>query len=336
MFTNDPDVSIIIVSYNTEQITYDCIRSIFESETKYKYEIILVDNNSADRTVERLQQDFPTITIITSDKNLGFSKGNNIGIDKSKGNYILLLNSDTLLFKDSLENLLQSAIEKNYQITGPVLLNIDRSIQRSWFNFPSALKTFLRLTDIYLLFYRFSSSILFKLFYFGRKPAFMVSKIDADTKMNYLTFACILIKRNVIEGMGKLDEDLFFYQEDCEFGLRARKNGYEFMYCVSSKIIHLGGTSSGKFSWIAFENDILGILHIYKKHYTKKKFNQVKLAILLALRIRITFSYLGFYNHLKKSGLYFKEKQIQPEKKQIRGNYIRLMNSVKNFDTALN
>lgn len=325
------DISIVIVTYNTEQITYNCVQSVLESETQYTFEVIVVDNNSSDQTVTRLKADFPSVIVIESQDNLGFSKGNNVGIEKTSGKYILLLNSDTLLFKSSLEDLLKAAIDKDYKIAGPILLNADHTIQRSWFNFPSALKIFLRLTDIYLLFYRFSKSVFFRLFYLGKKPAFMVSEISEDTVMEYLTFACILIKRSVIEEIGTLDEGLFFYQEDCEYGLRAKKNNYEFIYSVSSKVVHLGGSSSSKFSVMAFQNDILGLLHIYKKHYSVEKFKQIKKVIYWALNFRILFSYVGFYSGLKKSGLYDKGETAGKQKEQMRDKYIELRNKVKNY-----
>lgn len=326
------DVSIVIVTYNTEQITYQCVQSVLKSETDYTYEIIVIDNNSSDQTATRLNADFPQIKVIESDKNLGFSKGNNVGIAASIGKYVLLLNSDTILFENSLQNLLKTAISKGYQITGPVLLNADHSIQRSWFNFPSALKIFLRLTDFYLLFYKLSKSVLFKLIYGWRKPAFMITEINEDVQMDYLTFACILLKRDVIEQIGNLDEDLFFYQEDCEYGLRAAKHNYRFMYCVSAKVIHLGGTSSGQFSWLAFENDILGLLHIYKKHYSAQKFKLINWVISAALQIRIMLSYFGFYNHFKKSGLYNKEVSKANAQEQITDKYVKLKKAVKNYN----
>jgi GT2 family glycosyltransferase len=330
MFMKEIDVSIIIVTYNTEQITYECIESVLASVTKYKYEVIVIDNNSSDNTVERLNKNFSSICVISSPINLGFSKGNNIGIDKSTGKYILLLNSDTLLFKSSLDDLLNAAIKNNYQITGPILLNADLTIQRSWFNFPSAIKIFLRLTNLYLLFYKFSKSFFFTFFYLGRKPAFMVKEILEDCRMDYLTFAAILINRDVIQNIGKLDEGLFFYQEDCEYGLRAKKNNYEFIYCVSSKIIHLGGSSSSKFSWLAFENDIMGLLHIYKKHYSQNKFKQIKWITSFALKYRVISTNFGFYKQLRNSGLYKKNTEIKPEE-SLRNKYITLITKVRNY-----
>jgi GT2 family glycosyltransferase len=325
---NELDVSIVIVTHNTEQITYDCVESILASVTKYKYEVIVVDNNSSDNTVERLKNYFSSICVISSPINLGFSKGNNVGIDKASGKYILLLNSDTLLFKSSLEDLLNAAIENNYQITGPILLNADLTLQRSWFNFPSVTKIFLRLTNLYLLFYKLSKLISLFIFYSKKKPAFLVKEILEDCSMDYLTFAAILINRNVIQEIGKLDEGLFFYQEDCEYGLRANANNYKIIYCVSSKIIHLGGSSSRKFSWLAFENDIMGLLHVYKKHYSQKKFNQIKCIIIFALKYRVVFTYFGFYKQILNSGLYKNNKNMKTLD-SIRKNYITLITKVR-------
>ena len=298
------DVSIIIVTYNTQEITYECVKSIYESNTKLNYEVLLVDNNSTDNTVETLKERFPQLKIISNSENLGFSKANNIGINLSIGRYVFLLNSDTVLFKDSLENLVDTAILKRYQITGPILLNKDLTIQRSWLNFPSKFKIFLRLTDFHHIFYQFSDSFFFKIFYRKKIPAFMLKSIDDDTVMDYLTFAAILINRDVINSIGNLDENLFFYQEDCEFGLRAKKYNINFVYNVSSRIIHLGGSSSTKFSALAFENDILGLLYIYKKHYSKTQFYLTKIAIFFALLIRIILYYFGFYREFKSSILY--------------------------------
>lgn len=326
------DVSIIIVSYNTKKLTHECVKSILYSKTKFSYEIIVVDNNSADGTVKRLNKDFPQIEVIASSVNLGFSKANNLGIASASGQYILLLNSDTILFVDSLDSLLNAAIAKKYFITGPVLLNKDLSIQRSWFNFPSAIKIFLRLTDIYLLIYKFSNSRLFRIFSPSKKPAFMISEISEDQEMDYLSFACILIKRNVINEIGVLDEGLFFYQEDCEYGLRAKKNNYKFIYTVSSKIIHLGGSSSGKFSWMSFENDILGLLHVYKKHYPYSQFKKIKQIICVALKYRKNLSYFGFFKSVKKSGLYVKTDSNLLKNDKASYKYKELLKIVKAYN----
>jgi GT2 family glycosyltransferase len=301
---NSIDLSIVIVTYKTREVTLDCIRSIYDSITKYKFEVIVVDNLSEDNTIEEIKNKFPDVFLIASKQNVGFSKGNNLGIKQCSGNYIMLLNSDTILFENSIENLIESTIFHSYKICGPKLLNKNETIQRSWFNFPSSIKIFLRLTEIYTIFYKLSEFKVFKLFFSKSKLAFMLDDIVVNTKMNYLSFACILISREVLNKIGLLDEGLAFYHEDCEYGIRASKAGFDTIYNIESKIIHLGGTSSSGSSLFAFENDVKGLLHVYKKHYSVKDFRILKKSIYLALTWRMFFWHFGFYKTLKKIGIY--------------------------------
>jgi GT2 family glycosyltransferase len=298
------DVSIIIISYNTEKYTADCVRSVLDSATSCSYEIIVVDNNSSDNTVIVLKRDFPGIRVVELKENSGFSAANNIAIQQATGEYILLLNSDTVLLKDSLENLLKSAISSKYDISGPVLLNPDRTIQRSWFDFPRPLKTFLRFSDLNLIIYKTGGFLLARLFYKGKNPAFTKRRITSDTSMDYLSFACILIKREIFDLIGELDENLLFYHEDCDYGLRAAGKKILINYCISSTVIHYGGMTSGQYSWSAFENDIKGVLYIFKKHYPDAVFARTKMALRFALSWRIIFLNFGFYRDVKRIGLY--------------------------------
>ena len=288
------DLSIVIVTYNTKTITYDCIHSIFNSKTKYNFEVILIDNNSEDGTSQFLTTSFPKVKIISLNENVGFSKANNMGIENAKGIYILLLNSDTLLFNESLDDLLSIALKKDYLICSPILLNKDLSFQKSFFNFPNPIKTFLRLTDSYFLIFKFLNFI----------GNFQIGKEIQTKTVPYVSFACVLIKRDVLLQIGLLDENLFFYHEDCEFGLRAKQFNIPIYFCTNSKIIHLGGTSSNEFSLVAFENDIMGLLYVYKKHYNKLYFILEKSSILLALLIRISLWNFGLYRRVKKISIY--------------------------------
>lgn len=308
---NSIDLSIVIVTYKTREVTLDCIRSIYGSITKYKFEVIVVDNLSEDNTIEEIRNKYPDVLLIASNQNVGFSKGNNLGIKQCSGNYIMLLNSDTILFENSIENLLESTIFHGYKICGPKLLNKNETIQRSWFNFPSSIKIFLRLTEIYTIFYKLSKFRAFRLIFSKRKPAFMLNEIAENTRMSYLSFACILISKEVFSKIGLLDENLAFYHEDCEYGIRANKAGYNIIYNIESKIIHLGGTSSSGSSLFAFENDVKGLLHVYKKHYSVRKFLTLKKSIYLALTWRMFFWYFGFYRSLKKIGIYNRMNKIE-------------------------
>ncbi|MEN9742671.1 MAG: hypothetical protein RLZZ65_476 [Bacteroidota bacterium] len=320
------DLSIIIVSFNTNEITAQCIESIYKSKFSIEIEIIVIDNNSIDGTKENIRQRFPNLNLIELNENIGFSRANNIGIDKSTGKYILLLNSDTILFETSLQDLYDSTVKNGYDICAPILLNSDLTIQRSWFDFPSSVKIFLRLTEWYRIILRFSKSNLLKRLLKKFDFAFLKGNIVQDSTVSYLSFACILINSNVIKSIGKLDENLMFYHEDCEFGIRANKNNLQLVYNTASKIIHLGGTSSSKTSLFSFENDIRGLLYVYKKHYKKRKFLFLKLAVIIALLIRYLFWFVGFYRSLNKLGLYKNVKNTNKnESGTLRKKYLELI-----------
>jgi GT2 family glycosyltransferase len=160
----------------------------------------------------------------------------------------------------------------------------------------------------------------------------MMGTIAKNTKMNYLSFACILIKAEMFDKLGMLDEGLLFYHEDCEYGIRAGKSGYDITYVVDSKIIHLGGTSSSNSSMFAFENDIKGLLHIYKKHYSDNELKALSRAIRWSMNWRIIFWQLGFYRSLIKIGLYSRpEKSGKDGQGKLLAKYKELRKLTRGF-----
>jgi GT2 family glycosyltransferase len=311
------DLSIIIISFNTKEITYNCINSIFNSITNYSYEIILIDNNSNDDSVSNISQSFKNIKIFALSENIGFSKANNIGINYAKGEFIFLLNSDTILFTDTINDLLNEIKLKNDEIYSPVILNSDCTIQRSIFNFPSPLKVFLRISDFY--------SIIFKFIKYFKKST------TYNKKINYVSFAAVIMKSEIFKRIGTLDENLFFYHEDCEFGLRAHLHNIKIIKLNKTKLIHLGGSSSNEFSISAFENDIIGLVYIFRKYYSYRTFILLKLSIISALLIRILLWHIGLYRRIKKISIY--EDKIPKNKindKHLLNKYISLLKQVFN------
>lgn len=99
------DLSILIVNYNTCQLTVDCLRSVFASETEYTYEVILIDNNSKDESVQTIRELFPQVKLIENTENTGFAKANNQGMEMAQGRYMLLLNSDTIIQQDTIQTM---------------------------------------------------------------------------------------------------------------------------------------------------------------------------------------------------------------------------------------
>jgi GT2 family glycosyltransferase len=223
------DLSIIVVSYNTRKLTLDCLKSIQKEGSAIKKEIVMVDNNSKDGSVEALKklQNEEAIKLIENKANLGFAKANNQGIKVASGKYILLLNSDTKVKKGALGNLVKFA-EKTSD-TGVVsarLLNTDGTLQGSCFHFPTIKNAILE--------YWFGRKGLFEKFApKGRKPV----EVDA------VTGAAFLITPRAIEEVGLLDERYFFYMEDIDYCRKIRRGGLKVYYLPTAEVIHYHGAS---------------------------------------------------------------------------------------------
>ena len=237
---SDIEVSIIIVSYNTQAILRDCINSIQEANLKYNFEIIIVDNASDDSTVLMIENYFPDIILIKNKENLMFSKANNIGIKNATGKYVLLLNSDTLIAKDELEKLI-NFLNQNPLVSavGPRILNFDGTIQSESFPFDSLhnlLSNYLKVLHWPIpIFYK--NKILPK--------GFIGLQNGVTRKTGWISGCCMLINKDkLLNKIGLLDEDLLFYGEDVEWCYRANKRNESIYVFPDSQIIHLGGAST--------------------------------------------------------------------------------------------
>jgi len=224
------NLSIIIVNYNTKDLTYDCIKSVIDSAAKVKYEIIVVDNGSKDdsfSTFEKLQKLTPNLILIRNKENLGYAKANNQGIKVSKGKHILLLNSDTIIKKESFSRLLRFA-EANTDagVVGARLINLDGSIQPSCFNFPS-------LVNAIREYWLGMGKPLDKFAPEGKDPV----EVDA------VVGASFMITQRAKEVVGTLDERYFMYYEDLDYCRRVWISGLKVYYLPAVEIIHYHGKS---------------------------------------------------------------------------------------------
>ncbi len=251
------DLSIIIVSYNTKKITESCINSVNRSLEKSKiiYEIVVADNASKDGSHELLTkmatEKANHLVYFQTGRNLGFGKGNNFAVRKSKGKYILLLNSDTIVLDRAIEKLFQYYIanEKIVKFVGAKLLNSDLTPQASaarFFTLPVVFATLLLKGDYYGL-TRFSPNV--------------------ECQVDWVSGACILTKRTVYDRLGGFDKDIFMYMEEVDLLYRAKKIGYRTYFFPNSQIIHLGSASSGGKTFPIIQV-YRGFLYFYKKHYS--------------------------------------------------------------------
>lgn len=251
------DLSIIIVSFNTKEITKNCIESINRSlyKSKIKYEIVVVDNNSHDgskQLLEKLFQDKSSHVIYhQTNDNLGFGRGNNVGVKLAKGKYILLLNSDTIVLNRAIEKLYEVYIknEKKVHFLGAKLLNKDLTPQ------PSA-AYFFTLPVVF-------ASLLLKGDYWGL-TRFSPNKF---CQVDWVSGACILTKKSIYNRLNGFDKNIFMYMEEVDLLYRAKKLGYKTYFYNLAQIIHLGSASSGGKTFPILQV-YKGFLFFYKKHYS--------------------------------------------------------------------
>ena len=252
-----PDLSIVIVSYNTKKITDECLRSINRSliGSKIKYEIIVADNNSQDGSKELLEK-------ISSDKknnlkyfqtgeNLGFGRGNNYAVKKAQGKYIFLLNSDTIVLNSAIEKLHNFYIknEKDISFLGPKLYNSDLTPQASAAHF-------------------FTLPVIFALLFLkGDYWGATRSSPDTTQQVDWLSGAAIFTKKALYVRLGGFDKTIFMYMEEVDLLYRAAKLGLKTFFYPDSQIIHLGSASSNGRTFPILQV-YRGFIFFYKKHFS--------------------------------------------------------------------
>ncbi len=232
---SDPILSIIIVSFNTKDLLRDCINSIYSNTKRLSSEVIVVDNNSKDGSIEMLQNEFKEITLIKNNENLGFAKANNQAINIAKGTNLLLLNSDTILKENTTEKLAAFMAEHpKAAAVGPKVLNSDFTLQSKGFLFPSITHELIGLLRIPKF---FNKSLLYHYF-----PNHFWDE-DCDRPVDWISGCCMLLSKEVVNKIGTLCEDFFMYYEDEEWCYRAHRAGYQVWYCPVVSVIHDNNSS---------------------------------------------------------------------------------------------
>lgn len=257
-------LSIIIVNYNTYRLTKQTIESVLMEDVDFDYEIMLVDNASKDGSIERLQEELAEhiqtgrVKVIINSDNLGFAKGNNIGIRQSIGEYILLLNSDTYLGDQCLTK------SMNYMIEHPevgalgckVVLpdgTLDHACKRGFPTPMASLHYLLKMDKLNPIKY-------------GTYDALHLGE-DEVGEVDCLMGAFMLMPKKALDQVGLLDEDFFMYGEDIDLCYRIKQGGYKIMYYPEAMIIHYKGGSSKKRRTKVIYDFHNAMWIFYEKHY---------------------------------------------------------------------
>jgi GT2 family glycosyltransferase len=271
------DVSIIIINYKSTQLVLDCVESVYQQTQQYDFEIILVDNNSQDDCEEKVLSKYKDTRWLQMGYNAGFARANNAGIEIAKGEYVLLLNADTIILDKAIDKSTTLLKQQPDAIgCGVQLLNTDGTTQISGAHvIKGGLNTLLPLPYlgrfIRYLGYRFKSTI--------PSVQTFADKIEVD----WIVGAYMLVKREILPKSGLLDSDFFMYAEEIEWCSRLRKQGKLYLF-EAPKVTHIGGgTSSDYYNTTENENG---------KNLWNKKGRQIIISTLV--RIRKQFGILWF------------------------------------------
>jgi GT2 family glycosyltransferase len=259
------EVSVIIVNYNTTSLTEQCIASVL-AHTKNDFEIIVVDNASPDRSIENITIKFPEVQLLQNQSNLGFGTANNHAIRIARGEFIFLLNSDTVLRSDAIGtfiNYMRQPGNAQVAVCGGELSTGTEKETPSFGNFPS-------------LFQCISSLGFFYLYpsYYRKHLDIGVTNYDDEIKqVDFISGADMMIRASVLQETGLFDEDFFLYFEETELSYRIKKRGYRSVLLPEVKITHFEGSSSRPadpdnavvFNYIGYRNYAVGRQLFYKK-----------------------------------------------------------------------
>lgn len=272
MNADRPRLSICIVNWNTVDLLRDCLSSIYDDPQIALWEVVVVDNASTDDSVQMIQTAFPRAHLIVSDENLGFVGGNNLAIERARGDYLLLLNSDTRVEPGALGSLVDFlASHPEAGAAGPRLVGADGALQLSCGRSPNLASEFVNK----LLLHK-----LLPFFKFGRWDHAEIREVG------WITGACLLVRREVVEQLGPLDPQIFMFYEDLEFCMRIRRAGWKIFYHPFSQILHLGGQSTRKNLRNMLVISQRSLFYLFQKHFGRGHLHLLRLLTAVEMVLR--------------------------------------------------
>ena len=276
-------LSIVIVNYNVVYFLEQCLLSVYQAVTGIDAEVFVVDNNSVDGSVEMLQEKFPQVKLIANKENLGFSKANNQAIEQATGEYILLLNPDTVVEADTFSKII-SFMDETEDAGGLGVKMVNGRgdfLPESKRGLPVPSVAFYKIFGLAKLFKKSQR--------FGK---YHLTYLDANEihSVEVLSGAFMLLRKSVLDKIGLLDEDYFMYGEDIDLSYRITQSGYKNYYFPQTRIIHYKGESTRKSS-INYVFVFYRAMQIFaKKHFSKKNATLFNLLINTAIWFRASLS----------------------------------------------
>jgi len=265
-----PQISVVIVSFNTAQMTLRCLESVRADLTGIRSEVIVVDNGSTDGSAKAIADGAPWVKLIVSPRNLGFGGGNNLGLVESRGENLLLINTDAFPQPGAIPALLRYLNDHpDTAVVGPRLLNADGSTQQSCFRFPTPLRSWMENLWISTAMKRHPSIDDYRFW-----------AHDAERSVDFVIGACILVRRSAYKQVGGFDERFFMYAEESDWMYRMHQAGWEINFTPTAVVTHLGGASGA--------GDKPKINHVFFESLDYYELKHHGFAGLLSLRMAMT------------------------------------------------
>jgi GT2 family glycosyltransferase len=293
-----PSVSILIVNYKTPALTLACIDSIYKYPPQGLYEVIVVDNDSRDDSVEKITAEYPKVILLPSEENLGFSGGNNLAMEQAKHEILLLLNSDTEVHENALVNLQKFFIrQESAAAVGGKNYSSDGSVQYSIRYFPRLSNA---LSESLFLHRLFNGAL------FGECEK-RLHLYNIEHEVEWVSGSYLAIRREWYEKVGGLDAGFFMYSEDTDWCYRIKQHGGSVWYCPESTITHYGGGSSKGSKRLPVQ------LILSRDRYARLHFTVIQAGLyrlLISLRLGLRFLLLMLLSIFKHGNYEFAKQRL--------------------------
>jgi N-acetylglucosaminyl-diphospho-decaprenol L-rhamnosyltransferase len=273
-------LSIVILCWNDFKVISNCLSSIFSGVHSTEFEVIVSDNGSTDGSPERIREAFPLVHVIENGENLRFSKGNNVGIRASRGEYILILNPDTIIHDGSLDRWIEFA-DRHPKAGGfgCRVLNPDGSYQRSGRPFPTIWRGWMGALCLGALGYVSDAFV---------SNEYVRWNGDTERFIDWQSGCCLMVRADLLKRLGGFDDQFEYYYEDVDLCHRIWDAGYSVVFAPKVTITHLGGQSTIERFPIAFEVDKHRNRYRYfYKYYGRRGARDCRRCSLARLRIRL-------------------------------------------------
>ncbi|QEK52211.1 glycosyltransferase family 2 protein [Pedobacter aquae] len=273
-------ISIIIVNYNTKELLQQCLSSIYSTTKFTSFEVIVVDNNSKDESWEMLKLLFPEVNCIQLRQNIGFGRANNIGVENANGEFVFLLNSDTLLTENTIKILYDFFTANEHALSlgvlGCKLVDESGQTMNSGGGFPSIVN------DLKEYYYLIAEKML-KMKYEERDSYdFTLPFFEID----YVIGADMFMRKHLYKSVGGFDPTYFMYYEESDMQIRIRKLGYKCFITTKTSIIHLEGGSTSRIKFSQFKRVINQVSRNY--YFRKNERKNYKLYVVVDMLLNIT------------------------------------------------